>query len=284
MFKLEVETENGAKLKLTQNESRYQIVKIDGLNPPKATINTSKVATINGVKFKSSKLNEREIVLTIKINGDVEQNRLNLYHYFGTGRYCKLYYSNDSRNVYCEGHVETIECDLFVIDETMQISIICENPYLFALKNMTMDISKTFSNFEFPFSIDENGVIFSSFDFHRQAQVVNMGELETGIIISLKAKSDNIQNPIIYNAVTGQFLKLNITVNNGDEIIINTNRGKKSVKKIIDGVVSNAMNTFVAGSTWLSLNAGSNFFTYTADTNEEFLYVDFEYNTLYEGV
>lgn len=284
MFRLEVENENGAKLKLTQNESKYQVIEIDGLNPPKATINTSKLATINGVKFKSSKINERPITLTIKINGDVEQNRLALYQYFGTGRYCKLYYSNGSRNVYCEGHIETIECNLFVIDETMQISILCENPFLFALNTILIDISKTFSNFQFPFSIDESGIEFSTFDSHRQANVVNVGEVETGIIMALRATVDNIQNPIIYNAVTGQFLKLNITMNKGDTIVINTNKGNKSIQKIINGVVSNAMNVFVAGSKWLQLSVGNNTFTYTADTNEEFLYVDFEYNTLYEGV
>jgi predicted phage tail component-like protein len=283
MFELYVENFNGEKIRLSQNESKYQIVNIEGLNPPKAAINTTTTATISGVRFKSSKLEAREIVITVKINGEVEKNRLNLYQYFGAGAYCKIYYSNDSRNVYCEGHVETIECGLFTNNQEMQISIICENPYLVALNKILIDISKTFSKFIFPFAIDKEGIEFSSFDAHRQAEVVNPGEIETGMIITLRAKA-KVVNPIIYNAITIEFIKLNTTLNEGDTVIINTNRGRKSITKISDGVISNVMNTFDPSSTWLSLKVGNNIFTYSAEENEELLDADFEFEVLYEGV
>lgn len=284
MFTLEVETQNGVRLKLTQNETDYQVISIEGLNPPNAKISTTMSANADGVKFKSSKLEARNLVLTIKINGDVEKNRLQLYQFFGTGRYCKIYYSNNSRNVFCEGHIETIECNLFVINEQMQISILCENPYLFALQNIVSDISKTFANFEFPFAIEKEGIEFSLFDLYRQATVINSGEVVTGMIITLQARTNNIINPVIYNVETGEFMKLNITMNDGDIIVINTNTNKKSVKKIIDGIIYNALNSLDKNSTWLNLQLGNNLFTYTSDSNEEFLDVTFEHSHLFEGV
>jgi hypothetical protein len=100
----------------------------------------------------------------------------------------------------------------------------------------------------------------------------------------MRADVDDISNPVIYNAVTGEYFKLNLTLNNGDIIVINTNQGKKSIKKIVNGVVSNAINYLETGSTWFQLDVGQNIFTYTADKNEEFLTVHFEHNTLFEGV
>lgn len=286
MFELIVENNKNKQIKLTQNESLFQIVDIKGLNPPEASIYTSKIASLHGLRYKSSKLSERNIVLTIKINGDVEKNRTTLYQFFKSGAYCKLFYKNSSKDVYCEGYVETIECGLFTNDVQMQVSILCCDPFLYAINNIFIDISKTFSNFEFPFAIEEEGIVFSGFDTHRQVEIINSGEVESGIIITLQATVDNIQNPVIYNAVSGQFLKLNITMNEGDTIIINTTKGKKTIKKIIDGVVSNAINTLEPKSTWFQLSSDSNLnlFTYSADTNEDFLKINFEYNTIYEGI
>ena len=98
MFSLEVENKQGTKLKLTQNESNYQVTKIEGLTPPKAKIVTTTVANMDGEKFKSSKLEARNLVLTIKLNGDVEANRLALYDFFENGQYCKIYYSNKNKH------------------------------------------------------------------------------------------------------------------------------------------------------------------------------------------
>lgn len=81
MYVLRVQNTRGEMLTLTQNEPRYQIVEIDGLNPPKANINSSTVAGMDGTQFISSKLEDRNIVITIKINGDVESNRQYLYKF-----------------------------------------------------------------------------------------------------------------------------------------------------------------------------------------------------------
>lgn len=284
MFTLQVENKNNQFLTLTQNESDYQVVSVEGLNPPEAEIYTSAVANMDGAKFKSSKLQMRNLVLTIKINGNVEANRIHIYEYMATGKWCKIYYSNGSRNVFIEGYVETIECPLFTINQEMQISIVCPIPYLKSLQTIYADISKQFPNFEFPFDIEEEGREFSILDITREGLILNNGEISAGAIITLTAKSDGIINPIIYDVNTAEYISLDVTLNEGDILIINTNKGEKSIKKIVDGVETNAINSLVAGSTWLQLETGMNKFTYTADQNAEQLQVEFELNLLYEGV
>lgn len=231
MFTLKVENTSNQTLILTQNESNYQVVKVDGLNPPKANIYTSEIANMDGGKFKSSKLEMRNIVLTLKINGDVEANRVHLYEYFKTGAWCKIYYSNDTRNVFIEGYVETVETDLFVINQEIQISIVCPNPYFKSLRAIYADISKVFGAFEFPFEIDKNGIEFSRYDANRETVIVNAGEFSNGVKITLTASGGNVENPVIYNTETYEYLKLNMTINEGEIVVISTTKGSKSVKK-----------------------------------------------------
>jgi hypothetical protein len=284
MFTLKVENPSKATLSLTQNESRYQIAEISGLNPPKATINTTTIAGMDGARYKSSKLAVRNIVLKIAINGEVEKNRLDLYDFFGTGRWCKLYYTNDSRDVFCEGYCETFDGSLFAKKQTMQISIICPEPYFKSFQLIQSDISKEFANFEFPFAIAESGKEFSIIDAHREAQVFNSGEVACGVIIRIRSELDGINNPVIRNVETGEYLGFNITLDLGDILEINTNKGHKSVLKYINGIPENAINSLMKGSTWFQLSPGLNKFFYESDENPMALKIEFDYNLLYEGV
>lgn len=158
MFTLKIENSRGDLIQLSQNESSYQITNIEGLNPPEAEVYTSAVANMDGQKFKSSKLQMRNIVITFKVNGEVEKNRLNIYKYIGTKKWCKIYYKNGIRDVYAEGYCETIECPLFEMKQEMQLSIVCPDPYLQSIESIYTDISKVIGLFEFPFAIEKTGI------------------------------------------------------------------------------------------------------------------------------
>lgn len=284
MFTLKVETKAGQVLTLTQDESNYQVINVEGLNPPEAEINTNPIANMDGEKFKSSKLQMRNLVLTIKVNGDAEANRLHLYEYFGTGKWCKIYYSNSSRSVFIEGYCETIDCPLFTNNQQMQISIVCPDPYFKSLLKIYSDISKQFPNFQFPFAIEEAGIEFSILDLDREVIVTNAGEAATGMIITLTVRSGNVAYPVIYNVDTGEYLRLNVVLHEGEVAIVNTKQGTKSIIKISNAIETNIINSFDSGSTWLQLATGPNKFTYTAEYNPEGLKVEIESNLLYEGV
>lgn len=284
MFTFEVENSNGERIRLTQNESIYQIVSIEGLNPPKATLNLTTIAGMNGARYKSSYLETRNIVVTVALNGDVEKNRLRLYNFFRTGAWCKMYYTNDSREVYIEGYCENIDGSLFQMKETMQFSVICPDPYFKSVSEILSDISKVFGNFEFPFDIEEEGMEFSIIESHREAEIYNAGEVPCGVIITLTAEADGIANPLIYNTKNENFIGLELTLNQGDQVVINTNKGQKSITKYVDGIAQNEINSLMANSTWLQLEPGLSKFYYSADESEEYLKVTFEHRILYQGV
>ena len=286
MFKCKIENIKNNILTLTQNESNYQLLSITGLNPPNAQINTSTIAGLDGSKFNSSKVESRNIVITLKINADIEANRINLYKYFATKEWCKFYYENENRNVYIDCYVENFECDLFVKNEIAQISLICPNPYFKDMETIIDDISKAIAAFKFPFSINTNNYIpVSTIDTSKVTNVYNDSESETGMIIEVNVLN-KINSLQIKNVSTGETFGVKYSFVENDRIIIDTNKGEKSIKLIRDGLTSNIFTAMTKGSTFFQLDVGDNYFSYLVDdgVNDNLVQIRFKHYTLYRGV
>lgn len=312
MFTLKFENQNGEIITLSGVENMYQIINVEGLNPPSANIKRSEVAGMDGTKYMSGKLEERNIVLTVRINGDVEKNRIYLYNYFQSKQYCKMQYRNGTRNVYAEGYVENIECGLFTNSQQMQVSIICPDPYFYDMKEIVTDISHALGVFHFPFTFGARGITeprvnlidrylvqeyaeatvpdqstdnaqeFSNYVINRVVNLVNNGENDTGVIIEIVA-TDSVVNPRIRNDRM-QFFELNMTLNAGDVVTINTNKGYKSVTLFDDLTTTSIINKVTRGSTWLTLQKGDNQLTYNADDGADNMRVRFIHRAKYQAV
>lgn len=293
MFELTLENQKGEAITLTHREGDYQIINVEGLNPPNAIISNSTIVNMDGAKFVSSRLNTRNIVITVKINGNVSANRNFLYNYAKTKQYCKMRYTSNERDVFAEGYIDTIECSLFTNNQTMQISIVCPDPYLQSAYEIFNDISKLLAMFYFPFAFGADGIvantttddawIFSQYDENRIVSINNPGA-ETGFTISFTIMGGAVTNPIIYDVYTREFFALDTTLQDQDIVTINTNRGQKSVKLTRAGVVSNIVNYLRANSTWLQLRTGDNMYTYDVDSGNQYMFANFTYRTRYEGV
>ena len=282
MYSLKVENDRGDALELTNN-SNYTVYKIEGLNPPQATINASVNTTTDGSNINSVRLGNRNIVIYTTIGGDVETNRINLYKYFPVKKTVKLYFSNGARDIYIEGVVELIECDLFTNKQIAQISIVCPKPYFKDVNDLITVFGDVINLFKFPFSIPKSGVELSSVSVNQRRKIINSGDVETGVVIKLFA-TGTVTNPVIYDVLNRTQLKLNFTMLPSDTIVINTNVGEKSIELIRDGVTTNAMGYMAQDSTWFILEAGDNVYTYDADSGNSNLQLTFTTSILYSGV
>lgn len=282
MYTLKVENDRGNTLELTNNPD-YTVFKIEGLNPPHATINSSVNTTTDGSSINSVRLENRNIVIYMTMEGDVEANRINLYKYFPVKKTVKLYFSNESRDIFIEGTVELIECDLFTQKQVAQISVICPKPYFKDVENLVTIFSDVSSLFEFPFSITKSGVEISAITTNQRRSIVNSGDIETGVIIKLFA-TGTVVNPVVYDVFKRTQLKLNFTMLASDTIVINTNVGEKSIELIRDGVTYNAMGYMAHDSSWFVMESGDNVFTYDADSGNSNLQLTFTTSILYSGV
>lgn len=282
MYSLKVKNNRGELLTLTNNPN-YTVYKIDGLTPPRATVNSSVNTTTDGSSINSVRLESRNIVIYMTINGEVEINRINLYKYFPCKKTVILYFSNGSRDVYIEGTVELIECDLFANRQVAQISIICPKPYFKNVENLLTYFSDVNDLFEFPFSIDAAGLEISTITPNTRKSIINVGDIDTGINIELFANG-TVVNPIIHDILKRTYLKLNFTMLASDKIVINTNMGEKSIELIRNGVKTNALGYMDRGSDWFTLTTGDNVFTYDCESGGNNLQIKFTSCVLYSGV
>lgn len=282
MFTLIVQNKYGEQLELT-NSSNYAITDIDGLDPPDATINMTRNAGADGSEYNSSYANNRQITITLYINSPAEANRINLYKYFKSKFPVRLFYENDSRNVYIDGYVQSVQISFFNKKQTAQIVINCPKPYFNNVVENVQNFVSVTPLFEFPFSIPEAGQEFSSIAAYIEKSIINNGDVETGVIMTIKA-TGNVVNPKIFNVETNDYFILNVTLQDGDEIIINTIRGEKEATLIRNGVSSGIVGYLQEGSTWFQLLPGDNVFTMAADGQVENMQLTFTLTDQFEGV
>ena len=80
IFTLIIKNYKGETYELTHNYERYYVKSITGLTPPSAVINTSVSGSYDGSFYNSSRLEQRNIVITVGLKGEVEEN-LSLNNY-----------------------------------------------------------------------------------------------------------------------------------------------------------------------------------------------------------
>lgn len=286
MYQASIENSHGNTFQLTGDEANYQILNIEGLNPPQAQVNITNIAGMDGAKFNSAKLQTRNLVITIKINGNAEANRINLYQFFPTKEQVTFYYSNGLRDVFIKGYVNSCEVNPFSQDEQMQISIICPQPYFKAIDEVVAEISNVTKLFTFPFSINiDEPIPFSSYVENNITVINNLYGDKTGGIIQIDVL-DSVNDILIRNTVTGDSFELNYAFQAGDRVVINTNSGEKSVKLTRDSVTTSIFSAIVSGSVFLQLEAGENMFGFKVDNgaHDDDVKITFSYYSAYRGV
>lgn len=283
MFSLKLENERGNVVDINDGVN-YVVVSATGLNPPSASIFTTKSPLRKGSRYNGSTLNERNLAIQIKILGDVEANRNALYDWNDTEQYVKVRYKNGLRDVYCEGHIEDHSNDLFTDNEIVSLAILCENPYWKDLQEIVKEITDVLAQFTFAFAIDSAGIPISTIKEDNVTTVFNAGA-ETGLRITIKC-SGAVKNITIYDATNpSRKFTLNGSAALGYMIEIDTTVSPKTVKlHSPDGSVQNWMSAIAPSPTWFTLKRGNNSFGFLADEGQENIEVSIAFTNNYLGV
>lgn len=283
MFTLKIENTNGDVFELTQNSPNYNVIGVQGLTPPQTAVNTATAGIIDGTFFNSARVNQRNIVITLVINGDIEANRQRLYTIFPRKTPCTVYFKNANRDVKIIGYVETVDGDLFVQREQIQISIICPRPYFETLNALYTELSKILALFEFPFSII-TPIPFSEVLQYPITTITNTGDADCGTTIEVDFYG-SASGLKIANTATQTFFELDYSFEENDHVVINTNSGQMGVTLYRGGVQSNLLNYVAQNSSWLKIAPGENTFTFTLESGDvENVKIHFTTALLYGGV
>lgn len=280
--------------------SGFLVREITGLGPSKATINSTELSTSDGSVFNSSRIESRNIVLSLVLLPflTIEETRHKSYKYFPVKKKVTLTFVTDTRTVQIDGYIETNDHVIFSDQVSTQVSIICPDPYFYSAGSNAKTIT-IFSGvepaFEFPFSNDsltENLLIFGEINLYQERNIIYSGDSDTGIVIYIHALG-TATNLTIYNIATSEFMKIDtdrlttltgFPIIAGDDIIISTMKGQKYIHLMRDGNTLNILNCLLLTSTWFQLTKGDNQFGFVADTGANNLQFRVENKTVFEGI
>lgn len=287
MLELSVKNQNGDILDFTHSKN-YDVIKISGLTYVPSNINIKEIYGQDGGVYFGSQIGIRNIVITLNLKNDIEQSRVRLYKFFPEKQIIRLYITTETRSVYIDGYVETLEADLYSMIQQPQISIICPQPFFITKSEIELTHTETLSLFEFPFEFPiEKGIEFSTSSDSYDAYFVG-GDVNSGIIFEITANLDfaSVSAPkdlLISNVTTGQTMKLNnIYLRAGDVLYINTFKGNKQICIKRPDDIENALRYF--SGDWPEITFGNNHISVYEDSGEFGLLIKAQAFQYFSGV
>lgn len=260
---------NGNQINLFRNPY-FDLTNVDGMTGVASNISASTTPSMDGDKVNNIQTQPRGIVLDLRIKDyvSVEDAKQYILSTIKPKQRGQLVFSRGERNVNIYGVVESISMPRFSQEVTMQVSLYCSDPYWHDVENVLLEIARVLDMHYFPLDVGGlafpvEGIVMGEYDLSMTHSYTNDGDAECGMIISIIALA-NVLNPVIYKP-DGSFIGVNDSMVMGDEIIINTNRGEKSITK--NGV--NILSKIKPGSSFLQLDTGVNELTIDSDGDTE---------------
>ncbi len=162
------------------------------------------------------------------------------------------------------------------------LMILCDKPYWLSLTASEYQLGGYTAAFSFPVNYDEPHTFGVKND--AWVNIANTGSLPVPYTARFVATAP-VQNPVLLNVLTGEYLKLLTTLESGDVIdLYRTNSGKVAVTCTRDGIASNIFSVLDEGSTLFDLASGDNVLRMSADTNASELQASLSFYPMFSGI
>ena len=149
------------------------------------------------------------------------------------------------------------------------VSIFCANPMFKKESKVLKALSGDFGMFHFTWILPPYGIAMGSRIDYLVLNVENEGNVEIGGKITITAK-DIIVNPKLINTLTGEYIRINKTLEKGETIIINTEDGKeRGIVGKINGIEYKYLKYWDFNNTWLKFSKGITMIEYSCENQNE---------------
>ena len=268
--------DSNEELALSMTDTPFYILNNVDWGVVQGTHHSYKYVNQIGVSITSTSLKERSITVTGWIIADTEEEmderKQFLNRYFDPRYEIDVMYKNyflrfAPDNTVKYGTSEKENNDTIV---QFQIKGTCADPLFSEINGSKETIAATIATFHFPLimstNLYERGIVFGYRQPSLTAKVTNKGAVEVGMKIVFKAIGE-LTNPRLIDVDTREFVAIEKSMVAGEEIVINTNVGEKSIQgKIGNEDYSNYFMYKDLDSTWLQLRLVDNLFRYDADS------------------
>ncbi len=271
------------KKELQMNDKTdIKIIDIQGIEASSYTINTAS-SEQDGATVTSVKIEPREIT----ISGDIEkndkelENRDYLVRFFNPKQEGEMIITRNDISRKIGYRVSSLDFATNKMYDCIDFTLVLESteePYFSDAKNSGNYLTLINPQFTFPLTICPTKIMGYRV-FKPVIPLINDGDKETGIEIIVTAKRGKMDNiKLILN--DNDYIKVNVTLEQWDELRINTNSRKKCVT--LNGI--NIINKIDRNSTFFDLKIGKNILKYECDNGSSNIDIDVQFYRKYLGV
>lgn len=254
---------------MLENDSGFQI-KVDGMDPVKATLSSSSFAGLDGLQYQSARRDARNIKIKLDLEPDFVTDtyttlRKKLYTYFMPKSQITLrFYDTSGLELDIVGIVEDHTAAMWEEDPTVEISVMCFQPDLVDPRIFNLSASTT------------SGLTTQAIDYP--------GDIDVGAVLTLSANRTISSFSMYNNGEDGIAQQFDFTAGliAGDVLVVSSLRGNKGITLTRAGISSSYLYGHPSTSGWIYLTQGINQFrVYT--TGAAVPYV-LEYRSRYGGL
>lgn len=283
---------NNQVLDLLNSRDKFVLTAAEGLHGLETDIAESEMPYTDGVAIDNVKALPRGIELVFSLRGNIKASIDYFTSIVKSKQYVTLREIEGERDISIKGIATIPPYSRMLQTCKISLSIYCGQPYWEDLNYIAIGLSEVLNALTFPFEgqyFTETGRPFGYINTDLTKSFENTSDTTVGMIINLAALG-TVVNPRIScgsGEQNGWYMKLNLTLEENDELEICTVKNNKYVK--INGLdtyngepILNYLEWF--GNDWLQLETGTNIFSVTTDEGEtnSNLYFNFIYKGRYE--
>lgn len=281
---------NNQVLNLLKNKNRFILKGAEALHGIETDIAETDSPYTDGAIIDNVKALPRGIELTFKLIGNVKQAIDYFTSVVKSKQVVTLREIENGREIEIKGIATIPPYSRMMQSCEITLSIYCWQPYWEDIEELVGVIDDVISLLSFPSAgqyFTPTGRPFGVISNGLSKNITNEGDVSVGALFTIAATGE-VVNPQV-NCSTGEqngwYMRLNLTLQDGDEVKINTVKGNKYIT--ING--SNEYNgnpilnylEFV-GNDWLQIEQGSNIFDITTTSGSQNVYFNAIYKRRYE--
>lgn len=268
--------------------SPFLLVEAEGCYAVDNNVTISENTMSDGGAYQGSVAKIRNIVLTLRDYLDNVYNRNLLNALFKSGEEGTLVFREYPNERKINYYVESITSSGEYGSRTYQVSLLCPDPFFYAMSDVTVYMAGWIADFEFPHEFLEEGEEFGYRSNTRMQTITNENAADSiGMEITIYS-SGAVVNPSVVRVESDERLTLGTTshpfvMEAGDRVRITTADNDKHVYLIRNGVETEVNEYLTEDSVFIQLMRGTNSIGYDSTSGTDAMEVHITYRMKYAG-
>lgn len=280
---------NGDGYTLTFGEkglTPFLLADVDGVYEIANEVTISSNTMSDGGTYQGSVQRVRNIVLTLKDLTNHVYNRNLLSTLFKAGKEGSLIFHEDENERTIDYYVESVNSTGEKNARTYTVSLLCPDPFFYALDDVTVLMANWVKNFEFVHEFIASGEEFGYRSLQASQEIENLNAADNiGLTIVITANGA-VTNPSVTRVESNESLTVGSSAKpfsmvSGDSLTITTSNNDKHVYLTHDGVTTEVNEYLTEDSVFIQLMRGKNNIGYDADSGVSNMVVSITYRLKY---